>query len=402
MTSEPIRSPILSILHPTASCNSAPFLTGAIPRCALESRSRLNLVDIKGRYLTVARVASGASGTVWKAKDIRSGGFVAIKIGHRFFARVLDRTMFQGLPCLVYPLGAASLDRVLDACRLRPLPRAHIRAIVWQLSNAVALNARTKFVHDPTADNSSSFNEVLVDVSVKLVDLDDVVEVGFSRRWLVGTEVYRAPEVTIGSIWSKPIDVFALGCLAAELFTGSPIFQPCRSPQERLASLEHVIGMGRTGYGEIHIDKVKRFSAGVFAPRAKAMIRIRAMAPLKVLIGWDELFMLCQESLLLDPATRITIEGVLSHSYFMGSTQFEDKGGRLAAYRWQLEQRHVAALILSTGPQIVTGDGKIVLLHADVFLLFRFEFRPANMCSADVIQQSESHRPLVFLYVQII
>lgn len=57
---------------------------------------------------------------------------------NRFFARVLDRTMFQGLPCLVYPLGAASLDRVLDACRLRPLPRAHIRAIVWQLSNAVA------------------------------------------------------------------------------------------------------------------------------------------------------------------------------------------------------------------------------------------------------------------------
>ena len=41
----------------------------------------------------------------------------------------------------------------------------------------------------------------------------------------VSTRWYRAPELLIGSTsYNSPIDIFALGCVFAELYIGKPIF----------------------------------------------------------------------------------------------------------------------------------------------------------------------------------
>lgn len=41
----------------------------------------------------------------------------------------------------------------------------------------------------------------------------------------VSTRWYRAPELLIGSTtYNSPIDIFALGCVIAEMYTGRPIF----------------------------------------------------------------------------------------------------------------------------------------------------------------------------------
>jgi serine/threonine protein kinase len=48
----------------------------------------------------------------------------------------------------------------------------------------------------------------------------------------VSTRWYRAPEILLHSTtYNSPVDIFAMGCIAAELFTGQPLF-PGRSEQD--------------------------------------------------------------------------------------------------------------------------------------------------------------------------
>jgi serine/threonine protein kinase len=41
----------------------------------------------------------------------------------------------------------------------------------------------------------------------------------------VSTRWYRAPEILLHSTtYNAPVDIFAMGCIASELFTGQPLF----------------------------------------------------------------------------------------------------------------------------------------------------------------------------------
>ena len=41
----------------------------------------------------------------------------------------------------------------------------------------------------------------------------------------VSTRWYRAPEILLHSTtYNSPVDIFAMGCIASELFTGQPLF----------------------------------------------------------------------------------------------------------------------------------------------------------------------------------
>ena len=44
------------------------------------------------------------------------------------------------------------------------------------------------------------------------------------RHALVGTRQYRAPEVVFGSGWNHTLDVWAVGCVAAEMLCGRQLF----------------------------------------------------------------------------------------------------------------------------------------------------------------------------------
>ena len=58
----------------------------------------------------------------------------------------------------------------------------------------------------------------------------------------VGTRWYRAPELILGSkLYDSSIDVFAVGCIMAELYLGRPIF-PGQNAQDQLMKIVSVLG----------------------------------------------------------------------------------------------------------------------------------------------------------------
>ena len=58
----------------------------------------------------------------------------------------------------------------------------------------------------------------------------------------IQTRQYRSPEVILGMNYSMAIDMWSLGCILAELYTGYPIF-PGENEQEQLSCIMEVLGL---------------------------------------------------------------------------------------------------------------------------------------------------------------
>lgn len=56
----------------------------------------------------------------------------------------------------------------------------------------------------------------------------------------VQSRFYRSPEVILGHPYATPIDMWSLGCIMAELYTGYPLF-PGENESEQLACIMEVI-----------------------------------------------------------------------------------------------------------------------------------------------------------------
>jgi len=58
----------------------------------------------------------------------------------------------------------------------------------------------------------------------------------------IQSRFYRAPEIMLGIPFTTAIDMWSLGCILIELYTGIPIF-PGESESEQLSLLMEVIGL---------------------------------------------------------------------------------------------------------------------------------------------------------------
>jgi len=58
----------------------------------------------------------------------------------------------------------------------------------------------------------------------------------------IQSRFYRSPEIILGLDYTMAIDMWSLGCIIAELYTGVPIF-PGENEQEQLACIMEVLGV---------------------------------------------------------------------------------------------------------------------------------------------------------------
>lgn len=60
--------------------------------------------------------------------------------------------------------------------------------------------------------------------AVKVIDFGSSCLEDETRYTYIQSRFYRAPEVILGLPYGTPIDMWSLGCILAELYTGCPIF----------------------------------------------------------------------------------------------------------------------------------------------------------------------------------
>lgn len=109
-------------------------------------------------------------------------------------------------------------------------------------------NAYQTFTYNRTIPSSSHATarnarqrRVLLDGEIRLIDFGSATFDDEYHSSVVSTRHYRAPEIILNLGWSFPCDIWSIGCILVEFFTGDALFQT-HDNLEHLAMMESVIG----------------------------------------------------------------------------------------------------------------------------------------------------------------
>ena len=214
------------------------------------------------RYKVLKTIGDGTFGTVSKAILKSTGEIVAIKRIKRKFAtweECLELTEIRCLRKLVHPCliklkevvrheGDLNLvfeyveKNVVQAMQAqgRPFTDAEAKKVVFDLLHGLAYMHRNGFFHrDVKPDNILMGGNLC-----KLIDFGLVKDMRARPPYTayVSTRWYRAPEVLLRMQgYSSAVDIFAAGCVFAELYLMRPLF-PGTSDLDQLSKLCAVLG----------------------------------------------------------------------------------------------------------------------------------------------------------------
>ncbi|KAG5451815.1 Cyclin-dependent kinase-like 1 [Clonorchis sinensis] len=297
------------------------------------------------KYERLGKIGEGAYGVVFKCRDITTGRLVAIK---QFTAteddpvirkiamreiRMLKRLKHPNLVNLIevfrkkkrLNLVFQYIDNtLLNEMEQRPrrLDRNKIRKITWQLLLATDFCHQSNCIHrDIKPENIliSRTNEV------KLCDF------GFAR-FLTGSEGqytdyvatrwYRAPELLVGDTqYGPPVDVWAIGCVFAELVTGAPLW-PGSSDLDQIFLITKNLGNLYPRHRKIFEES--KYFAGIQIPAVTNVEPLEKRFEKTNGNGLNSKEMdFLQCCVRMDPSERWTCSDLLKHPYFIstGSTE---------------------------------------------------------------------------------
>ncbi|ORY13790.1 lammer dual specificity kinase [Clohesyomyces aquaticus] len=251
--------------------------------------------DLTERYQILKLLGQGTFGKVVEAWDKRKATKCAIKVirsvpkyrdASRIELRVLstlasndkhnvnrcihlrDCFDFRNHICIVTDLYGQSVFDFLKSNSFVPFPSSHIQKFAKQLFTSVAFlhdlnlihtdlkpenillvnNNYQTFTYNRTVPSSSTTSnrtarhrKVLLDPEIRLIDFGSATFNDEYHSSVVSTRHYRAPEIILNLGWSFPCDIWSIGCILVEFFTGDALFQT-HDNLEHLAMMEAVCG----------------------------------------------------------------------------------------------------------------------------------------------------------------
>ncbi|KAL2752891.1 hypothetical protein ACRALDRAFT_1036315 [Sodiomyces alcalophilus JCM 7366] len=353
--------------------------------------------ELTDKYQMVQLLGQGTFGKVVKARDRKRNKFVAIKIirsvqkyrdASRIELRVLatlkandeenrnrcihlrDCFDFRGHICIVMDLLGQSVFDFLKGNNFVPFPNSQIQSFARQLFTSVAFlhdlnlihtdlkpenillcnNAYQTFTYNrkipsssTTVNRQANQRRVLLDTEIRLIDFGSATFQDEYHSSVVSTRHYRAPEIILGLGWSFPCDIWSIGCILVEFFTGDALFQT-HDNLEHLAMMEMVVGRRIDTHLVQGVNRMAQRSSG--NPAAKFFKRnrldyptadttrasrrfVKAMKHLSEIIPQNTTFLknfldLLKKIFVYDPAHRITAKEALNHPFFKELAQPDD------------------------------------------------------------------------------
>eukprot|EP00727_Mastigamoeba_balamuthi_P000075 m51a1_g10064 putative protein kinase (795) ;mRNA; f:87381-90226 len=203
------------------------------------------------RYTIIDMLGKGTFGQVVKCRDEEERKLVAVKVlkskpdyfrqglleigvctavntnldrdGERNTLRIVDHFLYHGHLCIVSELLSMDLFELLKQNRFKGVSIRLIRTFVRQILQALSAMAEGNIVHcDLKPENILLQN--LKDLKIKVIDYGSACFASNTMYSYIQSRHYRSPEVLLGMPYSCAIDMWSLGCIAAELFLGIPLF----------------------------------------------------------------------------------------------------------------------------------------------------------------------------------
>ncbi len=217
------------------------------------------------RYEIIDVIGKGAFGKVIHCFDHKESIHVAVKIirnarrFHKqaqvelhvlrllqerhvpFVVQLLDSFKFRNHECMSFELLDISLYDYLKINRFRGFPLLWVRTVTQQLVSVLIHLKQCGVIHcDLKPENVLFLDERRG--SVKLIDFGSACVEQERMYSYIQSRFYRAPEVILGIRYSFPIDMWSLGCVLVELYTGRPLF-PGENETDQLLWIISALGL---------------------------------------------------------------------------------------------------------------------------------------------------------------
>ncbi|KAM4718967.1 serine/threonine-protein kinase MAK isoform 2-T2 [Anableps anableps] len=283
------------------------------------------------RYTTLKQLGDGTYGSVLMGRSNESGELVAIKrmkrkfysweecmnlrevkslkkLNHANVVKLKEVIRENDHLYFVFEYMKENLYQLMKDRENKMFTENEIRNIMFQVLSGLAFVHKHGFFHrDMKPENLLCMGPELV----KIADFGLAREIRSKPPYTdyVSTRWYRAPEVLLrSSTYSSPIDLWAVGCIMAELYTLRPLF-PGNSEVDEIFKICQVLGT------------VKKMDWPEGYQLASAMnFRFPQCVPtnLKTLIpnASKEAIALMQDLLQWDPKKRPTAVHALRYPYF--------------------------------------------------------------------------------------
>ncbi|TPX30192.1 hypothetical protein SmJEL517_g06188 [Synchytrium microbalum] len=161
---------------------------------------------------------------------------------------------------------------------------------------------------------------------LRLIDFGSAIFEDDYHSSIVSTRHYRAPEIILSMGWSYPCDIWSIGCILVEFFTGEALFQT-HDNLEHLAMMEQTLGKFPPEFIAMVPNSYKYFKGGKLDWPNQEVNRsskafVRKLNPLEVTIRPTSIptissfLSLVRRMLEYDPAQRITAREALNHPFF--------------------------------------------------------------------------------------
>ncbi|OAA74484.1 protein kinase (Lkh1) [Akanthomyces lecanii RCEF 1005] len=345
--------------------------------------------DLTDKYKVKCLLGQGTFGKVVQARDRRRNEAVAVKIirsvqKYRDASRIELRVFatlkandptnrnrcihlrdcfdYRGHICIVMDLLGQSVFDFLKGNHFVPFPNSQIQKFARQLLTSVAFLHDLNLIHtdlkpenillydnsyqtftyhrkipsaSTTINRQATQRRVLLDTEIRLIDFGSATFEDEYHSSVVSTRHYRAPEIILGLGWSFPCDIWSIGCILVEFFTGDALFQT-HDNLEHLAMMEQVIGQRIDAHLVQNVNKMstrtggnpaskyfKRLKLDYPAPDTSRSSKrfVKAMKNLDDIIPKNTTFFknfhdLLRKMFIYDPVQRITAREALNHPWF--------------------------------------------------------------------------------------
>lgn len=287
----------------------------------------------------------GAYAVVAEFYDLRSGKKVAIKKNHGVFNDLADaKRILREIKLLIHLRNHPDVCRILDVIpptegeyekfdnvyivmefmdmslgkvirrSQQQLSERHYQYFIYQLLRGMKYIHTAGIVHrdlkpDNLLVNKSDCNLKVTDFGLSRgICLDD--EKAKMTEYVV-TRYYRAPEVMLSArYYGKPVDVWSVGCIFAELFVKKPFFKGSNHI-DQLKKIFQVRGKPE----ESNIEWMKSEDARQWVKHLdKSEYPGQSLKKIFPMLSEGALDLL-EQMLQINPSTRITIQGALEHPW---------------------------------------------------------------------------------------
>jgi len=142
------------------------------------------------------------------------------------YVRAFECFTHKSHTCIVFEMLELNLYDFLKNNKFCPLKLKYIRPIMQQVLTALMKLKQLGLIHaDLKPENIMMVDPARYPYRVKVIDFGSASHVSKAvPSTYLQSRYYRAPEIILGLPFSERIDMWSLGCVAAELFLGWPLY----------------------------------------------------------------------------------------------------------------------------------------------------------------------------------